>query len=365
MDKLKELLGPPITYSPIVGRITGSINSAIFLSQLMYWWERKSNGLLYKTVNEIEKETALTRYQQEVAVKKLVDLDFIELYMMGLPRKRHFGINFNNIKKALCDYSTNKQAENQPTSEGETNQQESGKSTNKFGENQLNSTGKNPELERGKTTQQYEEKPRTYTKNTTKTTTENTTKITTENTSNICGEKKSPQKAEHFFSNLKKKKKENNPPNLRATPLDKTCLTDGQENQDEKPKNSQKGFTGRMKKAYLEFYRNKTGLPYYWTGKDGKHLSELVKKIYFMFQEMQKIPDDDSVLSNFQMLLENIKDSWILQNLSVAIINSKFNEIVSNIKNGHNEQNSKTGRFSISPEYERSIYQRLHGIPMQ
>lgn len=353
INRLKEKQGSYICYSPIISRITG-INAAIFLNQLLYWWERKTKGLLYKTVKQIEEETTLTRYQQEVAVRILLEKDFIELFIIGLPRRRHFGINFEKIEKAIDGYydSNEKNVEIQPTCSGQKHRQGGGKSTKRLAGNHPDSWRESPSIDGGKQTQQDVENHQTYTKNTT----EITTNSKTENTTIICDEKISPDGQAHFFEKENerkthdktnsKEKKENNPPLLRCSPLDKE---------------KSESIHNVLKKKFFEHYHKKNGLPYYWEGKDGKHLKELIGKIRFMLEQMQKIPDENQISETFDVLLENISDKWILKNFSIPIINSKFNEILSNIKNGKNEQESNNGSFVISKDYQRSIFKRLHG----
>ena len=43
---------------------------------------------------------------------------------------------------------------------------------------------------------------------------------------------------------------------------------------------------------------------------------------------------DNDTQNNFRVLLKGIKDKWILENLSIPIINSKFNEIFTKAKSG-------------------------------
>ena len=47
---------------------------------------------------------------------------------------------------------------------------------------------------------------------------------------------------------------------------------------------------------------------------------------------------DDSLLYALQYLLSSVKEGWIFDNFSVTNINSKFNEIVAQAKNGNNRK---------------------------
>jgi hypothetical protein len=86
-----------------------------------------------------------------------------------------------------------------------------------------------------------------------------------------------------------------------------------------------------FKKPFEDFYFEKTGEKYYWTGKDASKCNSVSKKIIFKIKERnpQKIQISDSeIISGFTYILSIINDSWILSNLSMAIIDSKFNEII-------------------------------------
>ncbi len=353
MSDLKQLLGSPITYHPVVAEVTGSINAAILLSQLMYWWERKSNGLLYKTIQEIKQETCMTKNQQITAIRILEDLDFIQVFVVGLPPKRNFAIKFENIKSAI-----NRKSKNQNINLHENGKTISCKVENINSEKQKDYLLKSGKLKSGKVEKLISENRKNYTENTTKITAENTTKTTTENiakiTFNTCSEEKSLQKINKILlkNEIKKdskiKKKKNNPPELRVAPLDESCLKKDSLHQ-------------KMKEIFIDVYKAKVGLSFYWTGKEGKHLSELIVKLKFMFEEMKKIPDDDSLAENFRLMLENIQDKWILNNFTIPIINSKFNEIILKIKNGNYNRYSNEKQLFSDPNYARELEQRLHG----
>ena len=66
-------------------RLTGSPDCALFLAQCVYWSEcktvQKRSGWFYKTRNEWQEETCLSRYKQEKARQKLRD--------MGILQERH------------------------------------------------------------------------------------------------------------------------------------------------------------------------------------------------------------------------------------------------------------------------------------
>jgi len=344
MEHIRDIFGSMISYSPAVAEMTRSVSAAIFLNQLLYWWERKKEGkeTVYKTISEIKSETFLSRHQQDKAIKVLSKAGFIEVVLKGNPPKRHFLINVGLIKKSLIDFRKKQDINDDLICQF---------SANIFVEGQQIDLSENGKLIcRGSANKFVEGQQILYT--------DITTNITTKNTTITCGEKNSPPGDKIFFSEDFEEKKENNPPFLRSAPLEK-------EKKEKVPKSGFSETTKKMKAGFLEFYLVKKGLPYYWLGKDAKNIIEVEKKISFMLAEMQKIPDSESVSINFRTMLENISDKWILDNLSISIINMKFNEIVSKIKNRNNERNNDSGRKRISPGYERDLFRRLHGEQVQ
>jgi len=99
-----------------------------------------------------------------------------------------------------------------------------------------------------------------------------------------------------------------------------------------------------LKKIFIEFYYQKKELEYYWTGKDAGQLTELIKKLKYYCKETEKLPEI------FQFMLEKNNIKWVNENLSIAILNSKFNDIVANIK-GSQSMESQIDKF-IDKKYE-------------
>lgn len=91
---------------------------------------------------------------------------------------------------------------------------------------------------------------------------------------------------------------------------------------------------GTSPKDIFENFYNKTfGEYYYWTGKDAGQMTQLMNKIKFS-RESKGMPIDDKSLNEaLGKLLGSITDKWLLDNLSVSNINSKYNEIVASAKN--------------------------------
>lgn len=66
-----DLLDRPIAYHRVFATLTGSVKAAVFLSQAVYWQKRakQADGWWYKTAEEWEEETGLSRHEQDTARK--------------------------------------------------------------------------------------------------------------------------------------------------------------------------------------------------------------------------------------------------------------------------------------------------------
>lgn len=140
---LKNLLDRPIAFHRCLATAAGSVCAGLMLSQAIYWANRTTDpdGWFWKTQEEWEAETSLTRYEQEGARKLLRATGFWEEKLVGVPAKMHYRVKFDVLDKVLSQTSM----------------------------------GKNPKLDCGKTPNKIEEKPQTIS-------TEITTESTTEST---------------------------------------------------------------------------------------------------------------------------------------------------------------------------------------
>lgn len=64
-------------------------------------------------------------------------------------------------------------------------------------------------------------------------------------------------------------------------------------------------------------------------GQQGKHLKQLIKKVEFKIKEMGMEVNEDTMTNSFKGFLGLIQDKWILDNLDISIVNSKFNVLYS------------------------------------
>ena len=92
------------------------------------------------------------------------------------------------------------------------------------------------------------------------------------------------------------------------------------------------------KNLFIEKFRQLFGEEYYWEAKDGANLNPIIKKIRFNREKKEMPIDDESINVAFSLFLDSITDKWLLENFSIPNINSKFNEIISQAKNGRTKQ---------------------------
>lgn len=119
------LMDKPVAYRPDLARILGGVKCAVFVCQMLYWTGKgaRADGFIWKTQSELEQETGLTRYEQEGARKKLLELGVIEEKRAGIPARMHYRVNLDVLERLISDYyhkqdcgkPTNCIAENQQT----------------------------------------------------------------------------------------------------------------------------------------------------------------------------------------------------------------------------------------------------------
>ena len=98
-----------------------------------------------------------------------------------------------------------------------------------------------------------------------------------------------------------------------------------------------------MRLEFERFYEELKKDSYYFTAKDGMAIGQIKKKLAFSIKSKNGIdPTEAEILSTFEMFLGKIQDEWILNNLSISIINSKYNELISAIKEGRTPSGKKT-----------------------
>lgn len=108
-----DILGTrPIAFNPDLARALGSATAGLFLCQILYWWKKGRNPeMIYKTVKELEEETALTKTQQLTAQKICVRKGVLKVEYKGIPPKRHFRISMKRILGLLQEVGGQKTPE--------------------------------------------------------------------------------------------------------------------------------------------------------------------------------------------------------------------------------------------------------------
>ena len=103
-------------------------------------------------------------------------------------------------------------------------------------------------------------------------------------------------------------------------------------------KSESKEINSKARFLFEEYFKKTFFDSYYWTAKDAGNMSQLLQKLIFSREQKQMPVDDASVLYALQVFLSSVKDGWLLENFSVANLNSKYNEIIAQAKNGNNRK---------------------------
>lgn len=106
------------------------------------------------------------------------------------------------------------------------------------------------------------------------------------------------------------------------------------------------GFNSKARSVFENHFRSTFGSEYYWTAKDAGSMSQLLQKLTFSRKQKNMPGDNDSVLYALQVFLSSIREGWIFENFSVTNINSKFNEIVAQARDGNNRKPDKPAEKS-------------------
>jgi hypothetical protein len=98
-----SLFDRPIAYHRCFVTITGSVTASVMLSQAFYWSKRTTiaGGWFWKTQEQWNDETGLSRYEQESARKNLRDLGIFEEKKKGIPAKLYFRLDTERLYELL------------------------------------------------------------------------------------------------------------------------------------------------------------------------------------------------------------------------------------------------------------------------
>ena len=106
---------------------------------------------------------------------------------------------------------------------------------------------------------------------------------------------------------------------------------DSKEEKNENPKTKPKKEPTIITKArniFEPYFEKKTGEKYYWKVVDAVQMKRLINQLKFSRASRDLPTTDDDLLSALQVFLDKINDNWMLANLSVSNISSKYNELV-------------------------------------
>ena len=103
-ELLPHIFARPIAFHKVLAEVSGSVNGGVFLSQAMYWSEvkEKADGWFYKTAEDWERETFLSRREQETVRRNLVKKGILEEVKKGIPAKLYFRVN-NSVLLGLIE----------------------------------------------------------------------------------------------------------------------------------------------------------------------------------------------------------------------------------------------------------------------
>ena len=103
--QLQDLAGQPVALYPGLKSLGIGLTGASMLSQAIYWTERTrdAGGWFYKSQEEWEQETGLSRSEQELARKKLVAIGVLHEKKKGVPCRLHFMVDSEELFALLSD----------------------------------------------------------------------------------------------------------------------------------------------------------------------------------------------------------------------------------------------------------------------
>jgi hypothetical protein len=118
-QKVKEMLPNRVVgYSPDLARIVGGVTIGLFLSQLLFLSDKGANpdGWVYKSEQEMGKETGLSKREQQTARRKLLALGIIAIMRGGWKNTYHFKIIWEKLYQVIAGI---KRPQNVPTEKSE------------------------------------------------------------------------------------------------------------------------------------------------------------------------------------------------------------------------------------------------------
>ena len=141
MLEILEQLGPWVSYPPRLAKCLGGVKEAIFLTHILWWKKRSEDGWVFRTREDIERDTGLSRWEQETARRNLRQLGVLREEYRGIPRRLFFYVDMGKLDevwKSFIESSpepapmpVDKQVEIPPTSRLDSRQQAGGNTSDK------------------------------------------------------------------------------------------------------------------------------------------------------------------------------------------------------------------------------------------
>src|ERR671919_2935467 len=103
-QKVKDLLpNRTVGYSPDLARAVGGATIGLFLSQLLFLSDKGNNpdGWVYKSEQEMGRETGLTKREQQTARRKLLSLGVIQIERRGFKFTYHFKVIWERLYQVI------------------------------------------------------------------------------------------------------------------------------------------------------------------------------------------------------------------------------------------------------------------------
>jgi hypothetical protein len=103
-QKVKDMLPNRVVgYSPDLARMVGGATIGLFLSQLLFLSDKGANpdGWVYKSEQEMGKETGLTKREQQTARRKLLSLGVIAIMRGGWKNTYHFKVIWEKLYQVI------------------------------------------------------------------------------------------------------------------------------------------------------------------------------------------------------------------------------------------------------------------------
>jgi hypothetical protein len=121
-QQIKDMLPNRIVgYSPDLARIVGGATTGLFLSQLLFLSDKGANpdGWVYKSEQDMGRETGLTKREQQTARRKLLALGVIAIMRGGWKNTYHFKVLWEKLYQVITGFQ---RLQNVPTESGQQTQ---------------------------------------------------------------------------------------------------------------------------------------------------------------------------------------------------------------------------------------------------